>query len=264
VNIQEYISSGIVESYVLGLATEQERAEFEQLCIRNPELVAARIAFEEVLEKQSLDTAVPPPSHIKQALLEQINNPTSSNQAKLITMERTPVRSSGGLRFLAAASVILLLVAGYFAYDFYTENKKLQSSAASLQSQLDSTKNVLDRMAGTQQLMSNPNVTVVNMVATTSKPASANVYWDSTSTNVWLVVKNMPQLPSDKQYQLWALIDGQNPTDLGLFDVKEENFILQMKGAKNAQAFAITIENRGNATGKPDLGQLQSHGKAKL
>ena len=42
------------------------------------------------------------------------------------------------------------------------------------------------------------NTTVVNMVGTKVAPkSSANVYWDSTSTNVYLVVKNMPKLPTD-------------------------------------------------------------------
>ena len=72
----------------------------------------------------------------------------------------------------------------------------------------------------------------------------------------------MPKLPSDKQYQLWALI-ASKPVDLGLFDLPRSNAILKMKNTQKADAFAITIENRGN-TGGPDLEQLQSMGKAKL
>ena len=49
-NTQEYISSGIVESYVLGLASEEERREFEKMCNQHPEVLAARNAFEIALE----------------------------------------------------------------------------------------------------------------------------------------------------------------------------------------------------------------------
>jgi anti-sigma-K factor RskA len=42
VNKQEYISSGIVESYVLGLASAEERNEFEQMCSQYPDVLAAR------------------------------------------------------------------------------------------------------------------------------------------------------------------------------------------------------------------------------
>jgi len=122
---------------------------------------------------------------------------------------------------------------------------------------------VLGRMADEQKLMSDPNVTVVNMVGMQKgSPSSASVYWDSTSANVYLIVKNMPKLPSEKQYQLWALIDNK-PADLGQFDPRDSKVILKMNNTQKADAFAITIENKGN-TGGPNLNQLQSMGKAKL
>ena len=113
-----------------------------------------------------------------------------------------------------------------------------------------------------EKIMHDPNVMVVNMVGLKGSSSSANVYWDSTSTDVYMVVKNMPKLPSDKQYQLWALI-GSKPVDLGLFDLPQSSVVLKMKNTQKADAFAITIENRGN-TGGPDLEQLQAMGKAKL
>jgi anti-sigma-K factor RskA len=119
-------------------------------------------------------------------------------------------------------------------------------------------------------MISDPNVAVVSLKGTEKAPKSAaNIYWDSTSANVYLVVKNMPKLPSEKQYQLWAIINGQDgqlqPTSLGLFDIGEDGkIILKMDtGAKRADAFAITIENRGN-TGGPTLEELQAMGKPSL
>jgi len=107
-------------------------------------------------------------------------------------------------------------------------------------------------------------VAVVNLTPMPKKvPASASIYWDSTSTNVYLVIKNMPQLPSDKQYQLWAIIDGKTK-DLGLFDVNgDKKLMLKMNNTQKADAFAITIEKRGN-TGGPNLEELQVMGKTKL
>jgi anti-sigma-K factor RskA len=110
--------------------------------------------------------------------------------------------------------------------------------------------------------MNDPNVTVVNMVGLQKAvPGSASVYWDSTSTNVYLIVKNMPKLPSNKQYQLWALIDGK-PVDLGLFDPPQPNVMLKMKNTQKADAFAISVEDRGDSDGKP--AEVQSMGKTKL
>ncbi|MGZ8517919.1 MAG: anti-sigma factor domain-containing protein, partial [Chitinophagaceae bacterium] len=80
-------------------------------------------------------------------------------------------------------------------------------------------------------------------------PASfATVYWDTTSKDVILVVNNLPRPAGDKQYQLWALLDGK-PIDVGMIDndifTGEKKLMIQMKNVSGAQAFAITLEKKG-------------------
>ena len=251
-NIKEYISSGVVESYVLGLLSAQERFEFEQYCETYPELKAARQSFELAIEKQAMENAVPPPGDIRQKVLSAIQQ--TPKASKIITMEPTTSRRSSGFSWLAAASVILFIVAGYFAYTFYDQNKKLKKSNEEMTAELNERKK-----------LEGENVTVVNMVPMKPNAPSANIYWDTTSSNVYMLVKNMPKLASDKQYQLWSLIDsnGLKPTSLGLFDGGKERVIIKMDNAQRADAFAITIEKRGNTEG-PDLGQLQNMGKTRL
>jgi anti-sigma-K factor RskA len=260
VNIKEYISSGVVESYVLGLLSAQERFEFEQYCETSPELKAAREAFERAVERRAMENAMTPPGDIKQRILTAIQQP--SKTARIASMEPTTPRRSSRVSWLAAASVILFLVAGYFAYTFYNQNKKLKTSNSELEAKVNKTDSILNKMLDDQRKMNDPNVTVVNMIGLQKAvPGSASVYWDSTSTNVYLIVKNMPKLPSEKQYQLWALIDG-TPVDLGLFDPPDPNVMLKMKNTQRADAFAISIENRGDADGKPN--DVQSMGKTRL
>ncbi|HZE84658.1 MAG TPA: anti-sigma factor [Puia sp.] len=276
-NVQEYISGGIIESYVMGLATESERLEFEQKCAQYPEVAAAFREFEEKWEKFALQNAVPAPEMVKVRFLEAIRNTASGNtpsfnQPKIITMEneKEPVRRTGGSRFLAAASVILLIGLAWFAFQYNSlksTNADLSKTNNSLKTTLNSKDSILNQIlaedAVTKDAVSNPNVTVVNMVGTGSAPkSSANVYWDSTSSNVFLVVKNMPALPTDQQYQLWALIDGK-PSDLGVFDATNEKVILKMKNTKKAQAFAITIERKGGSP-SPTLQKMQSLGKTTI
>ena len=264
-NIKDYISSGIVESYVLGLSSAGEAAEFEQLCSRHPDLVAARNDFELKLEKWLFSEAVPPAPAIKEKIMNAIGQEGLPNQVPVITMEsRKYTGSASPMRWLAVASILLLLVSAYFAYDFYSKNKELEAQLNLSRTKENEMNEKMKEVEQENQMMSDPNVAVVNMVGTqTSGRSTANIYWDSTSSNVYLVVKNMPQLPSDKQYQLWALIDGQ-PKDLGLFDVGDgKKLILKMKDTQKADAFAITIETRGN-TGGPTMEQMQSQGKARL
>ena len=84
VNIELYIQSGIVESYALGLATEPERDEFEQLMPHYPELGLALSEFEYQLELFAIENEVPPPTGTR----EQI-------EARL---RETPMRRPGGGR----------------------------------------------------------------------------------------------------------------------------------------------------------------------
>jgi anti-sigma-K factor RskA len=260
VNIHEYISSGIIESYVLGLASEEERIEFEQMCEKHPELVEARNNFELALEEQARKNTTSPPADVKERVWSAITHTTSP---KLISMQPT-TRRSFGWGWIAAASIILFFTAAYFAITFYNRNQTLENSNKNLVERINRTDSILNKITEDQRIMSDPNVMVVNMVGTQkASPGSASVYWDSTSANVYLVVKNMPKLPSTKQYQLWALIEGKPPRDLGLFDPPPTDVILKMNNTQKADAFAITIENRGNAGG-PNLAQLRAMGKAKL
>jgi anti-sigma-K factor RskA len=251
VNLKEYIASGIIESYVMGLASEPERVEFEQMCTQYPELVAERRRFEESLETYASEQAVRPPKEVKAKILKAI-----------ITMENSAKpRSIGLLRFVAAAAVILLAGMVVLYYQVSQQNKDLTSSNKALTDRVGQDEVVLDKIKGETKDVG--NAIVVNMVGTKRAPnSSANVYWDSTNSSVYLVVKNMPQLPSNQQYQLWALIDNKKKS-LGVFDATDKNIILKMDSTKKAQAFAITIEKKGgNPT--PTLDSLTSMGKTQL
>ncbi len=253
-DIKEYISSGIIESYVLGLASPEEQVEFERLSTQYPELIQARTQFENALEEKAMQGQLMPPPGAKDRIWNAIQQKKPVNTPKLINMESRPVRRSSALGWIAAASIILLIGTSYLAYTFYNQNQELKKTNSEMEVKVNKSDSV-------QQIINDPQATVVNMVGLKGSPLSANIYWDSTNANVYMIVKNMPKLPSDKQYQLWALIDNK-PVDLGLFDGGEK-VILKMNNTQKADAFAITIENRGNSGG-PTLPQLQSMGKAKL
>jgi len=60
-NIQQYIASGIIESYVLGLATPEEASHLERLLPFYPELQAALSDFGFQLELFAIQHEEPPP-----------------------------------------------------------------------------------------------------------------------------------------------------------------------------------------------------------
>src|ERR1700753_2215803 len=109
-----------------------------------------------------------------------------------------PNTSSGskGMGFIVILAIILVgcLV---FTYTLYSKNEELKKTNADLNQQASSSDSILNQIAEEQKILSDSNATVVNMVGNKAPTKStANVYWDSSSAAVYLVVKNMPELPS--------------------------------------------------------------------
>ncbi len=235
-NIQEYISGGIVESYVLGLASDEERREFEKMCTQYAEVLAARTAFEVALEKQAMENAIAPAAVVKNKIFEQI-----SGTGKVVSMQTALVRKTNWTKYAAAASVILLVGSIYYNITLYNKNKDLQNNYDNTVAKLS------DVEKDIQILQSNPNIKMAAMKGLEVSPQSyATVYWDSTSHDVYLLANNLPVPASDKQYQLWAIFNGK-PVDLGMleYDVKQKKLLAHMKNTQGAEAFAITLEKKG-------------------
>jgi hypothetical protein len=72
VTINQYIESGIIEAYTLGLADHEERIEFESLLAEYPQLQQALFHFEVRVEKLALRYQAPPPVGTWHNIMEDI------------------------------------------------------------------------------------------------------------------------------------------------------------------------------------------------
>ena len=265
-DIKAYIESGIIESYVLGMADDQERAELEQLSRQYPEIRAAIDAFELSLEQNAMANAMQPSAHVKANILAEIaeefsDKTDTESTAKVVSMS-TP--NTSWLRYVAAASVILLVVSAATNVYFYRQFREASSQYQALlvekssllaQNQALQAKG-LDLYQG-MQIMSDPAYTKVSLPGVKADENKlATVFWDKKNNEVYLLTNRLPQTSADTQYQLWAIVDGK-PVDAGMVDVC--NGLCKMKNISNASAFAITLEKRGGSP-SPNLDQLQVFG----
>jgi anti-sigma-K factor RskA len=254
VNTQEYISSGIIESYVLGLASNAERAEFEQLAALHPEVRAAREAFELGLEQHALSNAVVPPAAVKQKVWSEIIPAAQVTGMPALSNGQAIVRSMSMLRYMSAAAVILLVASTALNFYFYSQYRsstaKYETLSASIE-QLAKDNKVqqakLDLYASSFRMMNDSNMAMVALKGVTNFPIGRSVvFWDKQTKDVYLQANNLPQPASDKQYQLWAIVDGV-PVDAGVFDISDPYAVIKLKNIQRAQAFAITLENKGGS-----------------
>lgn len=275
-NIKDYISSGIVEAYVLGLASESEVTEFEAMCTQHPEIRSAKDSFEILIEQNALSGVVQPPSLLKNKIFDTIKN----EENKLSSV--VPITASGNVasgknvrtmsRYLAAASIILLLFSTVLNFYLFRQYKSYSSRyvdlLASQQQLVNNNNNINARLQAYEsamEVMKNPDVAVVQMpastVTTSPDPNSlAVVYWNIRTKDVYLFVNNMPQPASDQQYQLWAIVNGK-PVDAGLVTSNINTPFGKMKNIANADAFAVTLEKRGGSTSPQ--GQMYVLGQVK-
>lgn len=268
-NIKEYIQSGIIESYVLGLADAEERAELEQLRMQHPEIEQAITAFERELESSAQHHAVPVNPDIKANLFDQLGLKPDADNVPITNDPKVVQFESGGktpfIKYLAAASVILFVISAVFNIYTYNKYKNLEAENRQLALQRDqlyannnTIQTRLNELDKNMQLITGPDMIKVALSGVAGKESSqAVVYWNKNNKDVYLVAKALPQAPKGKQYQLWALMDGK-PIDAGVLG--DCNTVCKLKNIQNAQAFAITLENEGGSP-TPNLEQLYVMGK---
>jgi anti-sigma-K factor RskA len=243
-NIHAYISSGILESYLLGELSETECAEVNAMAKQYPEIEAEIEAIETTMMQVVAKT---PPPHLKQAILNKIDKSTTE-VVSLYTKKHVYTI------WLAAASIALLIVSA--AYNFLLVNKlKLsEDKLSALNLEKDQSKIALatqskisSAMANELAILKQPDTkkTILKGLDSTSN-LLATVYWNKNSNDVYLNIDTLPQPAMDKQYQLWAIVDGK-PVDAGIFELNNLDTLQKMKSVFNAQAFAVTLENKGGS-----------------
>jgi anti-sigma-K factor RskA len=246
-NIAEYISTGILEAYVLGELTEAERAQVESHVSRSPELQAELLKVEKTLEAFAMKAAVKPRTAVKVQLMEKI-----AGQARVVDKKEAKVISMFNYwKYATAASVVFALFASYLAANYrqrWVDTKgsldKLIAQNERMANDYNTVNQKLDKIQDDLLIIENNSFTKVMLKGTPNEPgALASVYWNANTQEVFLRVQELKGISKENQFQLWAIVDGK-PVDAGVFD-SDFAGLLKMKDIKGAVAFAVTVEPRG-------------------
>ena len=274
-DIKEYISSGIIESYALGMLSQNEAAEVETMANRHPEIREAILQAQETLEQYASAHSVAPKSEWKDEILSAAfaaeKNVKSTHTSHEPTVKPLPIQQEAkrGLPYLAiAASVALLISLGFNAMQYQSlQQKEKEIIKAQLRvAELESENEVM--VANFKNVQENLNVLrdagnatfVMKAIEGRDPSYRADVHWDPKSTVAYLDVKSLPQAPSGMQYQLWALKDGK-PIDMGVFNADDtQKTLMDMGKIPGADAFAVTLEKAGGAP-SPTMEQMYVYGE---
>ncbi|WP_379968756.1 anti-sigma factor domain-containing protein [Epilithonimonas sp. UC225_85] len=256
-NIEEYISSGILESYILGLASPEEAGILECVMKNSAEVRSAFEEAQKTLEDLATAQAVTPPDDLEIKIWTKIQQEQTVEESKPvisekpefkigeITQEIYPNKAIKWQKYAIAASVLFFvsIIGNFFWINDISNNKKeIAQLQAEKKSQDLALKNSQEKLA----ILSNPDIISVPLKGVEKHPDSkAMVYWDSNSKDVYLNAESLPKAPKGMQYQLWALVDGK-PVNAGMYTAEKDTRAV-LANIQKAQAFAITLEKQGGS-----------------
>ncbi|MBS1612648.1 MAG: anti-sigma factor [Bacteroidetes bacterium] len=253
-DIRAIIESGELELYVMDRLPAAETAQIDKLRVAHSELNEEIRRIEDTLIAFATAQAIRPSANLKNKIAAQLNfadepaqtvTPnTTAPETKVITMVPP------AYRFMAAASVALIIGLGASTFYYYSKYNEANSNLLAMRTeqnvlanQVKYQKEQSEAMQQQLAVVSDPtNKAIVLKGLPIAPNAQAVVYWNNETGKAYINSTNLPALAANEQYQLWAIVDGK-PVDMGVVD-KDSVFNIA-KDVKGAVAFAITVEPLG-------------------
>lgn len=255
-DIEEYISSGILELYVYGALTEPESREVTEALKEYPEIQKEVEEIEDALIRLSSAAA---PSYNPEALLTRIKK--KLGQGGIRRLDTAP--QTQWTAYIGWAACILVII-GLFV--LIGDNNGLreqlnseQAKNAKMEQQIADARDDADKAEELLAVLRNKNVTRVPLQGQNVAPeAYASVYWNKEDNKAYIDAEELPEPPRGKVYQVWSLkLNPLTPTSIGLLDEfdQDDNKIFQLDNANESEAFGITLEPEGGSD-SPTMEQL--------
>lgn len=257
-DIEKYIESGVLESYVFGLLTESENLEVEQILKQYPEAQ---------LEVEEIEKAVYRLSNSSAPYLSARNYERIKQKLAIKQHVKTLAKPSLG-RYIGWAAAILIGIAAFTFYDKYslaekqnqivvTENEQLKDSLVTSNIKIGTVESI-------NSLLRNKDVSKIALGGQTVSPTSyAQVFWNKETNQVIIDASGLPEPPEGMVYQAWSLtLDPLTPTSIGILEdfAATDTKLFTVNHVNHAEAFGITLEPAGGSE-FPTLEQLYTLGK---
>ncbi|MEO6549646.1 MAG: anti-sigma factor [Ferruginibacter sp.] len=246
--VKEIISSGLLELYAAGTASEIESKEVEQWVIQYPEVAIELNEISMSLESYAAANSIVPAAGVKEKIFANISTEKSSKVAEDFADVKGAkiIRTNTSWKWLAAACILLLigsLTLNIFTYNRYSRaNRDLLATRETLDDIQEKNKII---EAGMNVVQSKYSIPVALKGLDAAPDAAAKVFWMENTGEVFIDPSNLPEVPQGKQYQLWGIVDGK-PVDGGMIltSLNGDKYRIQkMKTFGKVEAFAVTLEN---------------------
>lgn len=255
-NKEEFLKSGLLEQYVLKLTDPEETELVEKMLKRFPEIKGELDMMHNAIEQYALSHSIPPPPHLKNRVLAEIEDLENSDHGQPLAIQRrSPWRSLGSIAAILAFAVLSLMLwlqNKGLREDYLVLKENLEDQQAACQEQLQQ---ALNRPLA---FLSDPSTKTTILKGTAIAPqAEAIVFWNPIKKTACVNLVNLPEPPADKQYQIWADVAGEM-INMGLLEKRKES-IQNINYIANAESFNITLEPAGGSE-HPTVDLLHANG----
>jgi hypothetical protein len=275
-DIKAYIETGILELYVLGDITPDEKLQVEAMALKHPAVKAELDAIELSMELYAKENAVEPSENLRGRILGSIltnlgddrNFTAAPRHEESDSYEEDNIvvlsKPSGNnfYKYAFAASLALLIASTIALVSVYSRLQQSNGQLIALQLQNQHFTNRVNLMDKELSVFRDPSFKLLKLQGTKNPDMAVTVAFSAARKKVMIDMGNvkLPQNDKDHQYQLWALVGGK-PVDLGVFDATADStHMKEMKSIALADAFAVTLEPKGGSV-NPTMDQMMVLGK---
>ena len=141
-NAQEYIETGIIELYVMGSLSKEEMLDLEKIAQSDPEILQEFIRVENTLINYAFANGVEPRHELRAIIMEKIESEARTSNSVNQNNNSGTIRSiqnessTNIFKYVAAASIALLVLSGLGNYTFWNKLKTAESEIAVLNSKI--------------------------------------------------------------------------------------------------------------------------------
>lgn len=231
--------------YLLGTLEDSDRLRLEAHLM---ECAECRQTLAELREAfHSLPTALEqrrPPAHLKEKILDQIGG------------ERRQEAAWPWWREWAIAASIVVAILSIAVLQLYRETRLQDQTIASLQEETTDLRRSNQDLTGTIHQLTQPRLRFVNLAGLAGyESVSGSAFVNAEAKTARVFLHSLPQIASEKAFQLWVIEPGKNPHPSNVFKLRGPVTELEVSLPAETQqlaALAVTIE--------PDQGSPQPTG----
>lgn len=261
--IRAYIESGVLELYVLGDMSAEEKLQVEAMAQKHPSIQAELSEIEKAMEMYADAQSVEPSAQLRDRVLNSlvinlgddrnlrtVQHSNTPDTARVVPIQRTATTSIF-YKYAFAASLLLLCLSVAALAIVYNRLQDSQQQLVSLRLNEQKFTRQVSFLNEEINVFRDPSFRFIQLKGMPKTPSSAlTVAWSAKRKKVMVDLSSakLPAPGEGKQYQLWAIANGK-PVDLGVFDktTADSTDMKLMKSVASAQAFAVTIEPRGGS-----------------